>query len=120
MTRHPSMRGVSIDSLVSDYGASYFRDAFARYVVGWRNPHLNRTQIEHESLNIHIPFINVSVYHRIKFTNAGADETVDSIHMQPPRKGARRQEILGCFDVALVRVDDSADRTIHGMYLTDI
>jgi hypothetical protein len=77
------MHGVSIDTLVSDYGASYFRDAFARYAVGLRSPHLNRLQIERESLNIHIPFVNVSVYHRIKFTNAGEDETVDSIHVQP-------------------------------------
>jgi hypothetical protein len=119
MTRHASIRGVSIESLVSDYGASYFRDAFARYVVGWRSPHLNRLQIERESLNMHIPFVDVSVYHRIKFTNAGDDETVDSIHVQPRRKGARLREIPGRFDVALVKVNDSSDR-LHGKLLTVI
>jgi hypothetical protein len=71
MARYPSKRGISIDSLVADYGATYFRDAFARYVVGWRSPHLNRTQIERESLNINIPFASVSVYHHVKFANAG-------------------------------------------------
>ena len=113
------MHTVSIKSLVSDYGASYFHDAFAQYVVGWQRPHLNWPQIECESLNIHIPFVNVSVYHRIKFTVAGEDETVDSIHVQPQRKGTRQQEILGQFDVALIRVDDSSNSlTIHGMELT--
>jgi hypothetical protein len=63
MTRRPSVHGVSIESLVSDYGATYFRDAFARYVVGWQSPHFNRSQIERESLNVNIPFVGVSVYH---------------------------------------------------------
>jgi hypothetical protein len=117
MTRHPSMRGVSIESLVSDYGATYFRDAFARYIVGYRSPNLNRAQIERESLNINIPFVGVSVYNHIKFTNAGEHEIVDALHVLPRRKTAHRQEIPARFDIALVRVNDSGNRTIHGMWL---
>ena len=83
MTRHPTVLAVSIETLISDYGATYFRDAFARYVVGWKSPHLNRSQIECEALNINIPFVNISVYHRIKFTKSGENDVVDSIHMQP-------------------------------------
>jgi hypothetical protein len=114
MTRRPTVLAVSIESLISDYGASFFRDAFARYAVSRQNPHLNRTQIERESLNINIPFVNVSVYHRIKFTNTGEDEIVDSLHVQPRRLGARQQEIPGRFDIALIRINESGD-TIHGM-----
>ena len=119
LTSHPSIHGVSIESLVSDYGAAYFRDAFARYIVGLRSPHFTRAQIERESLNINIPFIDVSVYHRIKFTNAGDNEIVDAIHVQPRRK-ARMQEVPGCFDVALVKVEDTGNRTLHGMDFTAI
>jgi hypothetical protein len=113
MTRHPTKLAVSIETLISDYGATYFRDALVRYIVGWKSPHLNRSQIERESLNINIPFVNVSVYHRVKFTNAGEAEILDSLHVQPRRKPACRQEIPGRFDVALIRVNDSS--TIHGM-----
>jgi hypothetical protein len=118
MTRHPTKLGVSIETLTSDYGATFFRDALARYAVGWRSPHLNRLQIERESLNINIPFVNVSVYHRIKFINAGEDEILDSLHVQPRRKAASQQEIPGRFDVALIRVGDSGNKTIHCMKLT--
>jgi hypothetical protein len=114
LTHHPSMHGVSIESLVSDYGATYFRDAFARYIAGLRNPRLNRTQIERESLNITIPFVSVSVYHRLKFTNAGDNEIVDALHVEPRRK-AHAQEVPGRFDVALIRLDDTGNRSLHGM-----
>jgi hypothetical protein len=114
ITRYPTIHAVSIETLISEYGATYFRDAFARYVVGWRSPHLNRSLIERDSLNINIPFVNVPVYHRIKFVNAGEDEIVDSVHVQPRQNGAHRQDIPGRFDVALIRVD-SVRRTIHGM-----
>jgi hypothetical protein len=117
MMRRPTVLAVSIESLISDYGALFFRDAFARYAVSWQSPHLNRTQIERESLNINIPFVNVSIYHHIKFTNAGDDKIVDSLHVQPRRLGARQQENPGHFDVALIRINDSSSNTIHGMDL---
>jgi hypothetical protein len=110
MARQPTTFAVSIDALASDYGATYFRDAFARYVVGWKNPEFNRSRIERESLNINIPFVNVSVYHRIKFVDAGEDNIVDTIHVQPPRKTACGRDHPGRFDTALVRVDGTAGR----------
>jgi hypothetical protein len=105
MTRLPTKSGVSIDVLVSDYGATYFRDAFARYVVGWKNPEFNRSRVERESLNVNIPFVNVSVYHRIKFVNTSNNLIVDALHVQPG------QECPGRFDTALVRLGDSAGRS---------
>ena len=112
MTCKPTVHAVSIDTLASKYGASYFRDAFARYMVGWHNPEFNRSRVERESLNVNIPFVNVSTYHHVKFVNAGGDEIVDALHVQPGRKTACGQETAGRFDTALVRVGDSTG--MHG------
>src|SRR6266478_3617105 len=111
---HPTTHAVSIDTLVSDYGATYFRDAFARYIVGWRNPEFNRPQVERESLNTNIPFVNVSVYDRVKFINAGDDKIVDALHVQPRRKTPVRDN-PGRFDTALIKIDSTdRSRQIHG------
>lgn len=37
----PSAKAVSFNSLVTDYGAAYFRDALDRYVVTCRDPYLS-------------------------------------------------------------------------------
>jgi hypothetical protein len=118
MTCRPTIYAVSINTLASDYGATYFRDAFARYVVGLQNPGFNRRQVERESLNVNIPFINVSVYHRIKFVNAGGNEIVDALHVQPRKKTVAGQGHSERFDTALVRTDNPSGRggtkQIHG------
>jgi hypothetical protein len=120
MACKPTTYAVSIDSLASDYGATFFRDAFARYIVGCRNPGFNRSRVERESLNVNIPFISVSVYHRVKFVNAGDNEIVDTIHVEPRKKNARGQDYPGRFDTVLVRVGDSTGRgkLIHGTEYT--
>ena len=120
MTRQPTIHGVSINTLASDYGATYFRDAFTRYVAGWKNPEFNRSQIERESFNINIPFVNVSVYHSVKFVNAGEDKIADVIHMQPQRKTACGRVNPGRFDTALIRVGNTAGgcRIIQGTEIT--
>jgi hypothetical protein len=117
IARQPTVHGVSIGALASEYGATYFRDAFARYVVGWKNPEFNRSRIERESINVNIPFVNVSVYHCVKFVNAGEDKIVDVIHMRPRRKTACGRDCPGRFDTALIKVGDTGgrNRRIQGM-----
>jgi len=112
LTRKPTVCAVSINTLASNYSATYFRHAFARYIIGWHNPEFNRSQVECESLNVNIPFVNVSTYHHVKFINAGDNEIVDALHVQPGRKPACGQETTGHFDTALVRVGDSTG--VHG------
>jgi hypothetical protein len=92
MARNPTVCAVTIDELASNYGATFFRDAFARYVVGWLNPGFNRSRVKRESLNLNIPFVNVSTYHRVKFVNAGDNEIVDALHVQPRKRPARGRE----------------------------
>ncbi|KAM6491449.1 hypothetical protein JOM56_013018 [Amanita muscaria] len=102
VTRHPSAKAVAITSLVSQYGATFFRDAFTRFIAGWRNPGLSRAQLERESMNINIPFTTVSVYHRLKFTNAGHSEIEDSLHVYPARHQKNGRLNDSRFDTALV------------------
>ncbi|KAF7974189.1 hypothetical protein HWV62_13231 [Athelia sp. TMB] len=110
MAKHPSTKGVSFDRLVADFGATYFRDALARYVVTLLHPNFNRHQIERASGDIYFQFRTVSVFHRIKFAIetdgvvAGKSPTtvVDAVHINPPRKDSRGRMIPGRFDTALV------------------
>lgn len=106
MTKHPTVRGVSIDTLISKCGATYFRDAMARFAAQWRNPQLSRAHIEQEACNISMPFAYVSTYHRIKFTHED-DTIIDSIHVQPSRKDKKGQTVPARFDTVLVRVNEA-------------
>ena len=84
MTRFPSVQSVSIEHLVSNYGATFFRAAFARFVVLWRNPQITCTHLEQDILDVHIPFTRASVYHRIRFIDDNLGKTtVDSIRIRP-------------------------------------
>jgi hypothetical protein len=38
LTKHPSAKAVSIQRLICDYGATYFREALARYIAQQQNP----------------------------------------------------------------------------------
>lgn len=67
MAKHPAIQSVPIEQLVLKYGTKFFRSAFARFVILWRNPQITRARLERDILDVHIPFINVSVYHRIRF-----------------------------------------------------
>ncbi|KAM6490342.1 hypothetical protein JOM56_014319 [Amanita muscaria] len=78
VTRHPSANGVAISSLVSQYGATFFRDAFARFIAGWRNPNLSRAQLE------------LSV------------KTVDSLHVYPAKHQKNGKIDDSRFDTALM------------------
>ncbi|KAM6494032.1 hypothetical protein JOM56_010393 [Amanita muscaria] len=104
LTRRPSAFGVAISTLVMQYGATFFRDAFARFIAGWHNPDLTRAQLEHESMNVIIPFTAVSVYHCLKFTNIGKTETEDSLHVYPLRRKKNGRTDDARFDTALVRI----------------
>lgn len=116
MTSYPTVQSVSVNELVSKYGATYFYDAFARFVVLMRDPKITRARLERDIMNVHIPFRTVSVYHRIRFEDEDK-ETVDSIHIQPQRTNTRGQIIPGRFDTALVHCGMQNETGIHGVYI---
>ncbi|KAM6490958.1 hypothetical protein JOM56_013578 [Amanita muscaria] len=121
MTRKPTIQVVSMDDLVLKYGATFFRGAFARFVVLLRYPQINRTRLEREILDVHIPFRTVSVYHRIRFEDAHSLEGfADTIHIQPQYKNTKGQLIPGRFDTALVKYGSEMQGGIHAFRVVQV
>ena len=122
IAKHPSC-SVSLSQVAEVYGATHFRDAFARYYVHLTQPQLSRAQSECQAANYFIPFQKIPVFHRLKFCNTdergftGISEAqvFDSVHAQPQRKDKRGRVIPGRFDTALVRTDPNLPG-IRGMY----
>ncbi|KAJ6624580.1 hypothetical protein B0H10DRAFT_1784667 [Mycena sp. CBHHK59/15] len=117
MTKHPTPKSVRLACLVTDYGATFFRDALARYVVHLNHPELSRMQVEGNSQDLTFAFNSVPVYHRIKFTTPNPytargpeDSVVDSIHVQPRKTLKNGEELPARFDTALVN-DGTGDIT---------
>ncbi|KAJ7501623.1 hypothetical protein B0H11DRAFT_1908057 [Mycena galericulata] len=109
MTKHPTLKSVRLGRLLTDYGAAFFRDALARFVVHLNNPQLSPLQIEAKSQDLAFAFNSVPVFHRIKFTTQdpytvrGPEESVvDSIHVQPGKTLKNGELLPPRFDTALV------------------
>ncbi|KAG1731873.1 hypothetical protein EDD22DRAFT_788370 [Suillus occidentalis] len=105
MTKHPSAKAVSVPTLISDYGTTYFQEALARYIAELQNPNevFTRQRLENVAAGIHLPFHSVPVYHKIKWLSTDAlghgDPlvTVDSIHAKP-----QRDVVPARFDTVLI------------------
>ena len=117
MTRKPTVQSVSIETLETNYGASSFREAFARFIIQWQIPGIRQAHLNREAQGIHLPFTSVSTYHRIKFQDADVDtpSIVDAIHVQPEHYVTRRcgppKTVPGRFDTVLVRSGREGDTT---------
>jgi hypothetical protein len=107
MTKHPTLRSVSLQTLSNDYGATYIRDALARFVVATNHPDWTADQVERASLDVFLPFQRLPVFHKIKFCAklyGDSSVIVDSIHARPAHSTKRRRNCVvpGRFDTALV------------------
>jgi hypothetical protein len=96
MPKHPTAKAVTIDRLVDDYGATFFREALARYITQLRhaedpNP-LHERALEILARDIHFPFRTLPVFHKIKWVSVDsrghgdATVTLDSVHARPQRR----------------------------------
>ncbi|KAG1853554.1 hypothetical protein C8R48DRAFT_749627 [Suillus tomentosus] len=111
LTKHPSAKAVPIQKLITDYGATYFRQALARYIAQQQNPNevITCQRPENLAAGIHLPFHAVPVYHKIKWLSTDARGhgdplvTVDSIHARPHRNARRENDVVPArFDTALI------------------
>ncbi|KAG1831329.1 hypothetical protein EV424DRAFT_1470100 [Suillus variegatus] len=91
LSPHLSVKSVPIQKLVTEYGATYFREALARYVAQLCHPHeaTTRHRLEDLAATIHLPFRTLPVYHVVKWQSVDAQGhsdlcvTVDSTHVKP-------------------------------------
>ncbi|KAF9529836.1 hypothetical protein CPB83DRAFT_924972 [Crepidotus variabilis] len=118
LTKHPTLRSVHIDSLITDYGATHFRNALARYTVLTNNPNISRANLERALWGVRIPFVRVPVWHRLKFLRTdpatGVSSTSDAIHVRPARRDARGNDIAARFDTAWINDGDGGDVGVEG------
>ncbi|KAK7001958.1 hypothetical protein R3P38DRAFT_2558006 [Favolaschia claudopus] len=108
MAKAPSVYSVRLDTLTTAYGAEYFRDAFARFVVGFKNPDFTRRQVERAAEDFFLPFQTVSVYHKIKFWNEDPlgrednSDVLDVVHVKPGYSNRHGRTFGGRFDTVIV------------------
>ena len=106
MTQNPTLKSVSFQSLASDYGATLFQDALADFIAHINNPGVSTAALRDRSHNTLIPFCEVPVFHKIKFTasqNSNGSEVVDSVQVHPTQTNPRGRIIPARFDTILVR-----------------
>jgi hypothetical protein len=122
MTKFPSVQSVPIEDVIANYGAQTFYAAFARFVLVWRsNGQIPRHRLEQEILDVHIPFINVSVYHRIRYKEQNSDlPSVDSIHIRPHGKDKKGRVVQGRFDTGLIHSGEANNMAIQGMLIQQL
>ncbi|KAG2124273.1 hypothetical protein BD769DRAFT_1628794 [Suillus cothurnatus] len=96
MTKHPTVKAVTIDKLVNEYGAMHFNESLARYVAKVTlpaNTTITARQLEDQAADIYIPFRTLSVFHKVKWLLADvhghgdSPVTVDSVHARPGWSG---------------------------------
>ncbi|KAG1898389.1 uncharacterized protein F5891DRAFT_955757 [Suillus fuscotomentosus] len=129
MTKHPSAKAVLIQTLITDYGTTYFREAFAWYIVQQQNPDnaMTRQRLENLAAGIHVPCQSVPVYHKIEWTSTDAQGhgdplvTVDSIHAKPHRTALQVNAMAPAhFDTALINDGTVSDNVIAGLHVGQI
>jgi hypothetical protein len=120
MPKHPSINLVSLETLTNEYGATYIRDALARFIVATNHPDWTARQVEAASLDIFLPFQKLPVYHKIKFSVRLHDQTsvVDAIHARPAQQRSRRHRRSSAarFDTALVNTEGGESVGVRGMH----
>ncbi|KAI0753003.1 hypothetical protein C8Q80DRAFT_1217332 [Daedaleopsis nitida] len=108
VVKWPTVKALRFDAAVNSYGATFIRDALARFVVTYKDPSLTRTEVEHESLRISYPFATLPVFHKIKFILEDAEQlgimesTHDVLHAGPARQDRQGQPVPARFDTVLV------------------
>ncbi|KAG1847683.1 hypothetical protein DFJ58DRAFT_717167 [Suillus subalutaceus] len=120
LTKHLSVKGVPIQKLVTEYGATYFREVLARYVAQLHHPHeaTTRRRLEDLAATIHLPFRTLPVYHIIKWRSVDALGhgdlciTVDSAHVKPRRVATSQTDtdVPAQFDTVLI--NDGTGRSV--------
>ena len=122
MTKHATVKMLRFDAAVNDYGATWIRDALARYVVGYRNPSLTPAEVEQESLSISYRFPGLPVFHKIKFIledaqHLGIMEALhNAAHARPARRDRYGRHVPARFDTVLVNDGTGGPSGVQGKF----
>ncbi|KAL0576824.1 hypothetical protein V5O48_005165 [Marasmius crinis-equi] len=121
MSRHPTVKSLPFTKIISDYGATHFREALARYIIGIRHPELSTRALVRESERLYLPFARVPVWHKVKWTTPDMYSLtemgtiiVDSAHVNPARTNKRGHVVPGRFDTVLIDLGDGNTFGVSG------
>ena len=106
MTRKPTWKAVSFNSLAYEYGAINFQDELTQFIASINHPRASVAALSGLAADTLIPFRKVCVYHKIKFMSSTSGEkakTVNVVHVQLEQKDACGCPIPACFDTVIVR-----------------
>ena len=124
MAKHPTHRGVPIDDICTNYGATDFSPALSWFIAQYQHPDYSKAQVEASSESIHVPFSKISVFHHLKLFSYDAyslnplDEVVvGSIHVDLVHFDKYGKLVPGQFDTAIIQFRDASDDLdLKGMY----
>lgn len=123
MSKHPTLKAVSLIDIKEKYGATHFTGALARFVVQYQHPEFTKNQIEAAASSFHLPLTKVPVYHRIKYVSHDvysmdplAEQVVDAIHVEPARFDQYGKLIPGRFDTAIINFNNGGDVGVEGKH----
>ncbi|KAG2061351.1 hypothetical protein BDR06DRAFT_946787 [Suillus hirtellus] len=126
MTKHPTVKAVTIDKLVNEYGAMHFNKSLARYVAKVTlppNTTITARQLEDRAADIHIPFRTLPVFHKVKWLSADvhghgdSPVTVDSVHARPGQSGTFASDsVTPRFDTVFVNDGTGGSLGTKGKY----
>ncbi|KAG1759121.1 hypothetical protein EDD22DRAFT_995726, partial [Suillus occidentalis] len=92
MTKHPSIKAVTLDKIVNEYGATYFRESLTRYIAKATlsvDAAVTFRQLEDQAGDVYLPFQTLPVFHKVKWVSVDVrglgdpPVTVDSVHARP-------------------------------------
>ncbi|TFK86346.1 hypothetical protein K466DRAFT_576448 [Polyporus arcularius HHB13444] len=120
LTKWPSVKGVRLHKIIQSYGASWFRDALARFIVAYRDPLLTGPEIEQQSNTISYRWDKLWVWHKIKFVLSDAQKLgimecdQDVAHARPARQDKHGRPVPARFDTVYVNDGPGADTGVEG------
>jgi len=104
MPKHPTLKAVSVNKLIHEYGATYFREALARFVAATRFPNLSANQLEYEATGVLLPTRSFPVFHTLKFIDQQLGSTIDAAHAKPSKMDRQRRPVPSRFDTVLLKI----------------
>ncbi len=105
MLQNPTLKSVSFQRLAHDHGTHLFQDALGDFIAHINCPVVSAATLHTRASDTLIPFFEVPVFHKFKFTaNRNRDklEVIDSVQVCPAQTNHHDQIIPAQFDTVLV------------------
>jgi hypothetical protein len=116
MARNPTIKSVSFEELLVQYGAINFQDCLADFIAHVNNPGASAAVSRACAADTLLPFRSVPVFHRIKFStgHAGDSEICDSVVVRPEHLDTHGCTVPSRFDTVVVQDGHNTQTLVHG------